>query len=256
MSKVWKWCLDDNGTLLTGWQQVNNKWYYLYPNGTMAVGWVKVKDKWFYLNKDGVMQVGWLQDKGEWYYLEEQSNGHQGEMYVDGAYTIAGKSYKFNSSGVWVGDNLVSDSLVEFIKSYEGFFPNKYICPAGVPTIGYGTTEKKYVNLGTCTKEQATTWLKEEIESMAKQLKADLDSKNIKLKQNEFDSLCSFAYNCGVSALLGATLYKRICSGVRDCSLKDNFTAWSYANGVKLQGLYNRRIGEYNIFIYANYKKS
>ena len=115
MSKVWKWCLDDNGTLLTGWQQLNNKWYYLNSNGTMAVGWVQIEDKWFYLNKDGVMQTGWLQDKGEWYYLEEQSNGHQGEMYSNGTYPISGKSYKFNSSGVWLKDNLVAKEQLQSI---------------------------------------------------------------------------------------------------------------------------------------------
>ncbi|CAI3193056.1 glycoside hydrolase family 19 protein [Clostridium neonatale] len=115
MSKVWKWCLDDNGTLLTGWQQVNNKWYYLYPNGAMATGWIQIYNKWFYLNKDGVMQIGWLQDKGEWYYLEEKSNGHKGEMYVDGTYIIAGKAYKFNSSGAWVKDSLVTKEQLNAI---------------------------------------------------------------------------------------------------------------------------------------------
>ena len=108
MSKVWKWCLEEDGKLLKGWQQVENNWYYLYPNGTMAIGWAQVESRWFYLNKDGVMQKGWLQDKGEWYYLEEKSNGHQGEMYVNGAYIIDGKSYKFNSNGVWIKDSLVT----------------------------------------------------------------------------------------------------------------------------------------------------
>ena len=115
MSKVWKWCLEENGQLLVGWQQVNNKWYYLYPNGTMATGWIEKDNKWFYLNKDGVMQTGWLQDKGEWYYLEEKSNGHQGEMYCNGTYPIGGKSYKFNSSGVWVKDSLVTKEQLNAI---------------------------------------------------------------------------------------------------------------------------------------------
>ena len=113
MSKVWKWCLDDNGTLLTGWQQVNNKWYYLYPNGTMATGWIQIEDKWFYLNKDGIMQTGWLQDEGSWYYLEEQSNGHQGEMYCNGTYSIGGVNYIFNSSGVWIKNYLVTKEQLE-----------------------------------------------------------------------------------------------------------------------------------------------
>ena len=29
---------------------------------------------------------------------------------------------------------------LELIKKYEGFYAKPYICPAGVPTIGYGAT--------------------------------------------------------------------------------------------------------------------
>ncbi len=116
MSKTWKWCLEnENKNLLTGWQEVENKWYYLYPNGTMAIGWTKVEGKWFYLNEDGVMQKGWIEYDGEWYYLEEKSNGHQGEMYSDGTFNIGGKSYKFNASGVWLKDNLVTKEQLQQI---------------------------------------------------------------------------------------------------------------------------------------------
>lgn len=116
MSKTWKWCLEDeNKNLLTGWQEVENKWYYLYPNGTMAIGWTKVEGKWFYLNEDGVMQKGWIEYDGEWYYLEEKSNGHQGEMYCNGTFKIDDKDYKFNSSGVWVKDNLVTREQLQQI---------------------------------------------------------------------------------------------------------------------------------------------
>ncbi len=115
MSK-WKWSLeDDDGTLLTGWQQVDNKWYYLFPNGTMATGWIQIDGKWFHLNKDGVMQTGWLQEKGEWYYLEENSNGNKGVMYCNGMFNISGKPYKFNEKGVWVKDSLVTKEQLQQI---------------------------------------------------------------------------------------------------------------------------------------------
>lgn len=116
MASKWKWCLEgDNGQLLTGWQEVDNKWYYLNENGTMATGWIKIENKWFYLNKDGVMQIGWLQDKGQWYYLEEKSNGHQGEMYCNGTFNINGTSYKFNASGAWIKNNLVTKEQLQQI---------------------------------------------------------------------------------------------------------------------------------------------
>ena len=77
------------------------------------------------------------------------------------------------------------------------------------------------------------------------------------LNQNEFDSLCSFAYNCGVNALINqSTLYKRICDGVRDSSLEENFEAWSHAGKVVLQGLLRRRKAEYKIFMFGVYENN
>ena len=42
------------------------------------------------------MQTGWQQIGSKWYYL-----GTNGVM-VTGTQTINGKTYKFNSSGVWI----------------------------------------------------------------------------------------------------------------------------------------------------------
>jgi GH24 family phage-related lysozyme (muramidase) len=247
----WKWCLEDetSGILLTGWQQVEGKWYYLNSNGTMVTGWLKENDKWYYLDNNGVMKVGWLQDNNKRFYL-----GKDGVMIANCISVIDGKSYSFSADGALIENtSLVSDKLVDFVKHYEGFRATSYIDPAGVKTIGYGTTKKEYVALGEITEVQATQFLKEEINGMAKKIKTSLDSKGVVLTQNQFDALCSFAYNCGVGGLLGSTLYSRILAGVRDSSLKDNFAAWSKAGGKILQGLLNRRIEEYQIFANADY---
>ena len=99
-----------------------------------------------------------------------------------------------------------------------------------------------------------TGWLKEEIEAMAKQIKKDLDNKKVYLKQNEFDSLCSFAYNCGVAALFGSTLYKNIIVGIKDsATIISNFQAWSNAGGRRIEGLYKRRTKESAIFLKGDY---
>ncbi len=267
MGNQWKWCVEDaSGNILKGWYEDKGKWYYLKDNGIMATGWIKDKDgRWYYLDSNGAMQTGWLQDKGKWYYLNTVSNGYKGEMYSNGSYDIDGKTYKFDSSGAWIENTIVSDKCIEFIKSYEGYSSKAYYDGTGYTdsqlTIGYGTTKAaiqeafpKGIN-STCTVEQATQWLKEEVEKYAKKIKQDLDSKKVTLNQNQLDSLSSFSYNCGVLGLLGSTLYKRICSGVRDSSLKDNFIAWSTASGKRLQGLYNRRVEEYNMFMYGDYRR-
>lgn len=69
-----------------------------------------------------------------------------------------------------------------------------------------------------------------------------------------WDALASFAYNCGIGALLSqSTLYKRVCSGVRDESLRKNFTDWCHSGGEVSQGLVNRRNEECDMFLYGDY---
>lgn len=226
----WRWCLLDENTknLLTGWQLVEGKWYYLNPNGTMLTGWLQYKNKWYYLNDNGVMSCDCVQ-------------------------TIEGKEYKFDSNGAWI-ESIVSDAAIDFIKSWEGFSATPYSDEVGVKTLGYGMTGDEIEGIESVTEEQATQMLKDWIErKYAPVIKADLDTKGIILKQNEFDSLVSFAYNCGTGGLLNSTLYKRICQGVRDSSLIANFQAWSNGNGKRIEGLYRRRTKEANMFLNADY---
>ena len=226
----WKWCLVDGNTnnLLTGWKEVDRKWYYLNPNGAMATGWLKDKNKWYYLLSNGV-------------------------MLCDCVKTIDNKEYKFDSNGALI-ETLVSDTCIGFIKSWEGFSAKPYRDEVGVLTLGYGMTSKEIDGIESVTEEQATSMLKDWINNKyAPTIKADLDNKGVNLKQNEFDALVSFAYNCGTGGLLGSTLYKRICEGIRDSSLISNFQAWSNGGGRRIEGLYRRRTKEAAMFLSGDY---
>ncbi|WP_349403803.1 lysozyme, partial [Clostridium perfringens] len=122
--------------------------------------------------------------------------------------------------------------LVDFIKTFEGFSAVLYKDQGGVPTIGYGSTHGWIMSRTHVTKEEATRALREELNSVAKEVKRDLDRKGVRLNQQQFDALCSFAYNTGTYALLHqSNLYERICKGVRDSSLKANFEAFCHVNG-------------------------
>ncbi len=257
----WKWCVEgQDGTIIKGWYEDNGKWYFLKENGTMATGWIKDKDgRWYYLDSNGAMKTGWLKDKDKWYYLNPISNGFKGEMYSNCTSNIEGKEYKFNSTGAWIEDNyLVSDSCIDFIKSWEGFPEEgrKYYDMVGVLTQGYGMTGKEIENLPDKISEcEATKLLKEWInKKYAPVIKKDLDSKNVNLKQHEFDSLVSFAYNCGTAGLLGSTLYKNVCAGIRDTNtITSNFQAWSNGGGKRIEGLYRRRTKEAAMFLDGDY---
>ncbi len=269
----WQWCLvGDDNKLLTGWQKVGDYWYYLNTNGTMKTGWHQDPNgKWYYLKDNGQMAIGWIQYNDKWYYLYEANNPSQAEYMGTTAYSCTktlsdGKTYTFDKDGIWQQNiNILSDKGADFIGSWEGFWAKADYdpCYPGVEkyiTIGYGTTMEAKPDVFTdgintkCTVEQAREWLEEEAQECANIIKSDLDSKGVSLMQNQLDALISFAYNCGAGALLGSTLYKNICSCIRDNdTITSNFTAWSKANGVTVPGLYKRRSSEAALFLNADY---
>jgi lysozyme len=259
MSK-WAWCLiDDTDKLVTGWCQVGDYWYYFYSNGSMATGWLPL-EKYYYLNESGQMKTGWVQDDGKWYYLIEESNSdkaeYKGQMVANCTREINGKNYTFDEHGAMIeSKSLVTIELIDFVKTFEGFSATPYFDEVGVKTLGYGLTGEEIEGISEVTEEEATNLLKDWVErKYAPVIKEDLDSRGITLKQNEFDALVSFAYNCGTGALFGSTLYKNVCAGVRNLDIiTSNFQAWSKAGGQRLEGLYRRRTQEANIFLNADY---
>ena len=146
--------------------------------------------------------------------------------------------------------NLVSPQCVDFVKSFEGFSATSYRDCVGVKTIGYGMTGAEIAGLSSVTEKQASEMLKNLLNNnYAQPLKSILDSKGVRLSQNQFDALVSMAYNVGVGGLLGSTLYKNVCSGIRDVGIiTGNFCAWSYAGGKVIAGLLRRRQEEAKMF--------
>lgn len=246
MSK-WCWCLEnENGQLVTGWNQVGDYWYYLKPNGVMSTGWIQDNGKWYYLDSTGRMLIGWQKIDNKDYCFAPN-----GALYVS---CITPDGYIVDSKGVWI-NSLVSDDLINFIKSWEGFSSTPYFDEVGVKTLGYGMTGEEIEGLSSVTEEEATNMLKDWIErKYAPVVKQDLDSKGITLKQNEFDALVSFAYNCGTAGLLGSTLYKNVVAGIREPgTITANFQAWSNGGGQRIEGLYRRRTKEANMFLNTDY---
>ena len=78
---------DDEGYMLTGWRNINDKWYYLFERtGGRAL--------------KGAMAKGWIQINGKWYYLYEKNEGEN----IEGSRaenTTVGR-YRLDAQGVWV----------------------------------------------------------------------------------------------------------------------------------------------------------
>lgn len=119
---------------------------------------------------------------------------------------------------------------LELIKHFESFYPQAYICPAGIPTIGYGTIRYpngEAVKMGeTCTIEQAEDWLADELKMNEQEVLNLLD---VKLSQKQIDALLSFTYNLGAGKLRISTLLRKINANPNDPSVIGN-DSFNYKN--------------------------
>lgn len=125
VDNAWYWL--PSGHMKTGWQQVNGSWYLLGPDGRMTTGWQSVDGTWYWLGSNGRMTTGWQNVNGSWYWLPgghmatgwQKVNGYWYWLGSNGCMTtgwqsIDGYSYYFDSSGhmlrdSWVGNYYVGD---------------------------------------------------------------------------------------------------------------------------------------------------
>lgn len=76
----------DNGEMLTGWHNRNDRYYYMNSSGAMHTGWLLDNNIWYYLDPDGAMHTGWLTVNGATYYMENNGAMATGWKEVDGQF--------------------------------------------------------------------------------------------------------------------------------------------------------------------------
>jgi GH24 family phage-related lysozyme (muramidase) len=115
----------------------------------------------------------------------------------------------------------VPQQALDLIKKYEGFRSSPYICPAGVPTIGYGNTY--YPRTGAKVKMSDPPVTKETAEVMLKEC-VDKDFASVLEKTVPFwsamsdgqrSALLSFSYNLG-ARFYGSDGFASITRDLRD----------------------------------------
>lgn len=151
----------------------------------------------------------------------------------------------------------LSAAGASLIKKWEGLGPEyaktkrivAYLCPAGVPTIGWGHTgpDVKLSDVGKkeISMEEANRLFERDVAPKEAAVRALVD---VPLTQNQFDALVSFTYNLGVTAFansasvlgwLNQGRYKDVPTGLRK---------YVYSGKTKLQGLVKRREEEARLF--------
>lgn len=133
-------------------------------------------------------------------------------------------------------------------RRFEGLYLSPYLCPAGVPTIGYGAT---YYEDGTAVTladppitrtraEQLLVWM-----LRTRYLPAVLRACPGLLAETpeRLGALVDFAFNLGAGALQASTLRQRV-NASRWGDVPAQLARWVYAGGAVMRGLVLRRAAE------------
>lgn len=132
----------------------------------------------------------------------------------------------------------INEAGLNLIKEFEGLRLEAYLCPAGVWTIGYGTTAG--VSRGmSVTKEDADRLLRADVV----RFQIAVCALRREFTHNQFSALVSFAYNCGASNL------RRLCADRTNAEIADAMLLYNKAGGRVLPGLTRRREAERKLFL-------
>jgi GH24 family phage-related lysozyme (muramidase) len=139
---------------------------------------------------------------------------------------------------------------LKLIKEFEGCKLSAYQCPAGVWTIGIGSTH--YGDGTPVTKNRTLPTEKAAIALLAAtigQYEKAVNAVGIELTQNEFDALVCLCYNIGAGNFASSTLVKMLKAGDNKAEIAKQFLRWDKSGGKPLAGLTRRRNAEAELFL-------
>lgn len=139
---------------------------------------------------------------------------------------------------------------IESIKRWESFRSSPYLDTGGVWTIGYGTI--MYPN-GKRVKKTDPAISEPEAEKIMlyfimKFAKGVDAATRDDITQNQFDALCSFAYNVGIDQFRRSTLLRIANLDPNNKEIRRQFMRWVYDDGKLVAGLRNRRKYEADMY--------
>lgn len=153
---------------------------------------------------------------------------------------------------------IVPKAALDLIISFEGYIRRlpddraaPYICPAGVPTIGYGSIRhypsRKPVTMrdAPITRATATEYLDAELDEKDRAFRALTSAPYNDLMRG---AIVSFIYNCGPGAYRGSTLRTVINNRQWD-RVPYELSKWRRGGGRVLAGLVRRRNAEAALFM-------
>lgn len=125
------------------------------------------------------------------------------------------------------------------VKESEGLALKAYTCPAGILTIGYGSTGNHVKPGMVITEAQAEELLRSDLRRFEDWVAAHCKPAT----DNQFSALVSLAFNIGEGALKDSTLRRKHLEGDY-AGAADQFARWNKGGGKVLPGLVKRRSRE------------
>ena len=137
----------------------------------------------------------------------------------------------------------LSPAGLSLIKRFEGLRTRAYLCPAGVWTIGYGSTGPHVAEGLVISEAQAEAMLRSDLVRFEEAVRRHA----LPATQSQYDALVSFAFNVGVDAFARSTLLRRHRSG-DFASAACQFARWDKVRGRVVTGLARRRAAERTLY--------
>jgi lysozyme len=138
---------------------------------------------------------------------------------------------------------------IAIIRKYEGLKLRAYICPSGLPTIGYGATfyiNGSRVQIGdVITIDHADKLLHFQVKLFADEVRRTVKSN---INENQLGALVSFCFNVGGAAFAKSTLARKVNENPSDHTIRNEFMRWTRGGGKVLPGLVKRREEEANLY--------
>lgn len=144
----------------------------------------------------------------------------------------------------------INQATVDLVKEYEGFRAKAYKCPAGVWTIGYGTTAAADVGITPAAgmvinQTEAENYLHMALAKFSGQIAPAIKAP---VNENEFGAFLSLAYNIGPNAFKKSSALRYFNAGDK-VKAANAILLWNKADRKVSNGLIRRRAAERVLFL-------
>lgn len=147
---------------------------------------------------------------------------------------------------------MINEQALSLIKYFEGFRSKPYLCSAGVPTIGFGSTFYKDGTKVTLNDRPIDISVASDLLDYT--IRTSFLPSVLKLcpvlanRQSKLGAIVSFAYNLGPGNLRISTLRKKINQELWD-EAANELLKWNLSSGKVSKGLQARRNSEKVLFL-------